>query len=389
MHLERLYLDYNATSPLSSSVLDWLKSGEVLFANPSSQHSLGKGSRKVINETRSQIFSTFHQSEKDHHLMFHSGATEAFFAFAYSFSEWARQENRELLICFSQIDHPSVTSLKSHFFGPHVSFFELKRDQNLNYQREENLQILSEKKKASPHLIILYHHLWVHNETGVVCPLLELQSLKTIQDLYVHVDAVQSPGKIPDWTNLIAGDVWTYSGHKFGAFKGIGFSLFKKSFPFFPFLKGGGQQQGHRGGTENPQGVRSISLALKDLTHVDVEANIQKRRSLELHLQAELKDLGAIMGMEELKNSNTIYFYLNHLSSDVAVAMFDLHGLEISAGSACSSGAARASEVLLQSGKEKVAKNGLRISFELNLSEEGLNKIKMRLSTVFNKLRSS
>ena len=123
MNLERLYLDYNATSPLSQSVYDWLKSGDFFFANPASQHSDGKASRKAINESRAQAYKTFGLSEKTHKLFFHSGATEAFHNFAYSFSETARLAGKELLICFSRVDHPAVVSLEDKFYGPHVKFF--------------------------------------------------------------------------------------------------------------------------------------------------------------------------------------------------------------------------------------------------------------------------
>jgi cysteine desulfurase len=196
---KRIYLDYNATSPLSQSVSDWLKSGDVFFANPSSQHSLGKSSRKTINECRSHIFNVFNKNENETKLFFHSGATEAMMTFAHSFSEWARLNGKELLICFSKIDHPCVSSLEENYFGSHVKTLELKIGQDLDYDQSENLKDLQDRKDNNPDLVILYHHLWVHNETGIVAPLSCLSELKKIPDLYIHFDAVQAPGKIPNW----------------------------------------------------------------------------------------------------------------------------------------------------------------------------------------------
>jgi cysteine desulfurase len=388
VNLERLYLDYNATSPLSHSVLDWLKSGDLLFANPSSQHSDGKSSRKVINEARAQVFKTFNKSEKDSQLFFHSGATEAFHTFAYSFAEMARLAGKDLLICYSSIDHPAVGALSQKYFGPQVKFLELLRDKNLHYLHAENFEILKDKKDNNPDLIILYHHLWVHNETGQVAPLEDLQLFKNIPELYIHVDAVQVPGKIPQWNKLSLGDIFTFSAHKFGALKGIGFSFFEKSLPFHALILGGSQQNNLRSGTENTQGIKSVALAFSDLEKISVQQNMTMREKLLHYMQRELRDLGATINEPKMA-SNTIYFYLNNFPSDIALALFDVHGIEISAGSACSSGAAKSSAVLLQMGLNSVAKNGLRLSMSLATSEEDLNKIISRLSIVFNKLRQN
>jgi cysteine desulfurase len=386
VNLERLYLDYNATSPLCKSVLNWLKSGDLLFANPSSQHSDGKASRKAVNEARSFLYKTFHKSEKETKLFFHSGATEAFHTFAYSFAEAARLRGKDLLICFSKIDHPAVTSLGEKYFGSHVKFLELHRDRELHYLLEENVEILKDKKDNNPDLIILYHHLWVHNETGQVAPLESLAKLKSIPDLYVHVDAVQAPGKIPDWQELTHGDIWSFSSHKFGALKGVGFSFFRSHIEFHPLILGGAQQGNLRSGTENAQGIHSTHLALSDLLSIDVKLNSEHRGQLLAFMDENLKGIGQVIN-DDYMASNTIYFYLNNLSSDIALALFDIHGIEISAGSACSSGAAKNSLVLLQKNLQGVAKNGLRLSMPLETNEDFLNKVMARLTLIFGKLR--
>lgn len=387
MDIESLYLDYNATSPLSPSVIDWLKSGEVVFANPASQHSFGKNSRKIINQSKNNIFTIFKKSEKDTRLFFHSGATESFLTYANSFSEVSRKSNKKLLICYSRIDHPAVTSLSDRFWGKDVEFLELSLQDDLSYAHDENYRTLKARKDSDPSLIILYHHLWVHNETGFVSPLEELIRFKQIPDLYLHIDAVQAPGKIENWKELAVGDIWSFSAHKFGAFKGIGFSFMKRDLPFYPLISGGGQQEGLRAGTENPQGVRSISLALSDLEEVNVSDTRIKKNKLEKFLDHELQGLGAIIKSDQ-QNSNTIYFYLNDFTSDISLALFDLHGLMISAGSACSSGAAKPSAILTQLGLEAVARNGLRISLSFSLTEEYLQNLESKLSLVFQRLRS-
>ena len=388
MDQERFYLDYNATSPLSQSVLNWLKSGDVFFGNPSSQHSIGKSARKVINESKADVLKFFQFHRKDPKLFFHSGATEAMMTFAYSFSEWARLSGRELLICFSKLDHPAVTSLSDHFFGSHVKMLELKIDQSFGYDFNLNLKNIKDKKENNPDLIILYHHLWVHNETGIVSSLSALKILKEIPDLFIHVDAVQAPGKISDWRELTVGDIFSFSAHKFGALKGIGFSLFSDEVRFVPLITGGGQQNGFRSGTENALGIKSISLALKDLAGINIDHIVQVRNRLETLLLKELQEIGGVISrFGKCRNSNTIYFYFNSLTSDIALAFFDLNGLMISSGSACSSGAAKDSAIMKHLGFKNEAKNGLRLSLPFEISEHEAGVIEQKLSDVFIKLK--
>src|SRR5690606_22304622 len=125
------------------------------------------------------------------------------------------------------------------------------------------------EKEQNSDLLILYHHLWVHNETGHVEELEKLSEFKTISDLYIHVDAVQAPGKTPKWKELSQGDIWTFSAHKFGALKGIGFSFLRGDFEFYPLILGGAQQGNLRSGTENALGVKTVALALRDLEKVN------------------------------------------------------------------------------------------------------------------------
>lgn len=387
MNLDRVYLDYNATSPLSASVLDWLKSGDVLFANPSSQHSRGKAARKQVNDTRTFLHKTFELPEKDTALFFHSGATEAFLTVTHSFTEWARKEGKELLVCYSSIDHPAVLTLKERNWGPHVHFHQLNVGTDLTYDYKVNITFLKQYKDEKPKTIILYHHLWVHNETGFVSPLEELKSLRAVPELYVHVDAVQAPGKITEWRSLTEGDLWTFSGHKFGALKGIGFTFLKKTIPFTALMTGGGQQSGMRSGTENVHGIRSLELALPDLMKVNIEKTMRQRDDFEKEVEKMLEGIGGVLKGPR-RNSNTIYFYFNDLTSDVAIALFDLNGLELSAGSACSSGSAKASPVLLQMKLVGVAKNGIRLSWGFEISEAELVQIKVRMQKVLRKMKS-
>ena len=137
-------------------------------------------------------------------------------------------------------------------------------------------------------------------------------------------------------------------------------------------------------------GVESVALALADIEKVDVLALSYLRTKLLTYLQTELKGIGEIVTDDPHKMAaNTIYFYLYNLTSDVALALFDLQGIQISAGSACQSGAAKNSEVLLHLHKGNSAKNGLRLSFGFDFNEDELNILVKKLGPIFSKLRSS
>lgn len=388
MNRNCLYLDYNATSPLAASVLTWLASGDLLYANPASQHMAGKASRKLINDSRRFLYSTFSLKETDYELFFHSGATEGIVSFTYSFCEWARREKKRLLICTSSIDHSATSSLKERYWGEHVEFYDLKLKNDLSYDHASNLAALQEYKQENPESLILYHHLWVHNETGLISSLDALSELKNIEGLFLHIDGVQAPGKIRNWQTLTNGDMFTFSAHKFGSLKGIGFSFFTKKMKYFPLLTGGGQQKDLRSGTENVLGVYSVKLALEDLLKVDIDETYRFKDEIKTFLIHELEGLGGVLEVAP-SNSNTIYFYLNHLTSDISLALFDLHGLMISAGSACSSGTAKPSSVLREAHLNSVARNGLRMSLNFAMTAEEVLKIKEQLALVFAKIRST
>jgi cysteine desulfurase len=119
---------------------------------------------------------------------------------------------------------------------------------------------------------------------------------------------------------------------------------------------------------------------------VDIENTYKLKCELKSFLKEELKDLGGVLDVAP-SNSNTIYFYLNHLTSDISLALFDLHGLMISAGSACSSGTARPSNVLREAHLNGVARNGLRLSLNFATTSDEIQKIKSEILLVFKKMR--
>lgn len=358
-------------------------SGDFVFANPASQHTDGKQSRKIINQAKSFLFDFFHLKETQFSLYFHSGATEGLNTITHHFVLKAEKEKRPLILAYAQGDHPAVVETCRNAHSA-ISFI-LKRNQNGDYLHDENFLELKRLKEEHPSALVLYHHLWLHNEIGVVSPLNEILRFKEIPDLFISVDAVQTVGKFHQYRDLRPEiDFYTYSAHKFGALKGIGFSFIHSSIQLTPLILGGGQQSRLRSGTENVMGVHSIKLALEDMKSFDLAQVGEFKEKLIEHFREWLKDKGALVGDKCLHPSlNTIYFYLNNLSSDIALAMFDISGIEISAGSACSSGAAKESEILLSLNLKKAAKNGLRLSLGPTFSQADYDWLTSRLDDLF------
>jgi cysteine desulfurase len=356
-----LYLDYNATSPLAELVKTKIGQGNLFFANPASQHQAGKAAKKAINQASSFIYEHFNLTSATHRLVFHSGATEGVNTVIQGLYQRALNEGKKFTLLVSPLDHPCVLEAQEwlEHRGAEFIFYPINEEGEILFHELETLI----KEYSSEKSLLLINYTWVHNETGVIWDLSALKSLKD-HHVYLHVDAVQSVGKTSDYQKLLPEvDFYTYSGHKFGALKGIGFSFHSTRSHLPPLVWGGGQQQGYRSGTENVHGIQSLHWALTEYQEKWNPIELQKIHSeFENDFKKILEGKGEILFSHSKRNLNTTYFYLNSMASDMALALFDLGGLQISSGSACASGAAKKSEVMRRVGLEKLARNGLRIS---------------------------
>tara|TARA_B100001971_G_C18268046_1_gene596645 strand:- start:83548 stop:84660 length:1113 start_codon:yes stop_codon:yes gene_type:complete len=344
----RIYLDYNSTSPLAKSVIDFLAKGDFSYANPSSIHKSGKDARRLINQVTNQIFQTFHLDPKVYDLYFHSGATE----FINTFFQFKKDD----AYLFSAADHKAA--LKQ---GEKCKYaYPISIDENGVLDIDQIKERIKAHLKSYPHSRVLINIQWVNSETGIIQDLSFLKEIKQ-ENVFIHIDAVQSPGKIDDWQVLNEyADAYSYSAHKFGALKGLGFSFCKVGYPLEPLLIGGDQQAGNRAGTENPLGVMTIGLALEELKHYP-RLEIRKLKDEVINLIKSNENL-LLVSDPQNSNANTICFVDKHNRADGNLIKFDLQGLDISSGSACSAGSVEPSAALLAMGHEQYAQNGLRIS---------------------------
>lgn len=272
---------------------------------------------------------------------------------------------------FSTVDHACVVQLKEDLesFGHHVFFFDVNHDGAFNID-ELIKKINQEKAKGFE---VFLNFTYINNESGVVWPLSLAEKIKKETSAFVHVDSVQLVGKITNWNYLSPNlDGYTFSGHKFGALKGIGFSFIKKNVDFIPLLVGGNQQQGLRAGTENAIGIYSLKLALEDIKEKFNSAELEKAKNeIELKLINLIGDKGEIVGLNSPnRNLNTLFLVLYGQKAETLSAKFDLMGVDLSTGSACSSGIIKENRILISMGYSfDDSRSSLRFSFSPMMSK--------------------
>lgn len=368
----RFYLDYNATSPFSKSVKRLLREGDLLFGNPSSLHYAGKYANRHIRDTKDYLLKLF-AVEKNFCVVFHSGATEGMNFFFKSVLFDALKSGFRPLFLFSTVDHSASYAQKEFLesLGFPVQYFNVNLDGSFN--EEQVLSLIAKFGDHSAPYPAVLNFLYVNNETGRIWNLDLAKTIKEKSRALVHVDAVQSVGKIKNWNILDHSlDAYTYSSHKFGALKGTGFTFFNGKFKVAPLLFGGGQQEGLRSGTENVLGIYSTKLALEDLiTHQDFSLAQQQFSILK-------EKVNSIQGLDLLEQDqidewtcNTLVVSCPKSDANTLVTAFDLSGVAVSSGSACSSGISQPNRILLNMGyKESFAKSAIRISWDSSFYNE-------------------
>jgi cysteine desulfurase len=218
-----------------------------------------------------------------------------------------------------------------------------------------------------------------NNETGVVQPVGEAACLVHEAGGLLHVDAVQAAGKIPCDIKALGADLLTISGHKIGAAKGVG-ALIRRDETLHiaePLIRGGGQERGARGGTENVVGIAGFGAAAA-AAQADLARAAAHMQALRQRLEAELKasrpDL-IVFGSETERLPNTTLFSVSGMKAETAVIAFDLEGIAVSAGAACSSGKVQASHVLGAMGvSPELARGAVRVSLGPTTTEAAIER---------------
>lgn len=368
---------------MAPAVKRWLTKGDFVWANPASQHASGKTSAHVLDRCRRNLYQHFHLTPATHALVYHSGATEAVNTAVLG---WLQASARQKLFVYSPLDHSCVLMQAARLKSRSIETLELK----VTSAGDLDVAASLEELRAYADHDILINFTWVHNETGVVWSLSLAEELKAQTGALLHVDAAQAIGKVAScWELSPELDYYSFSSHKCGALKSHGWSFIKTSWPGEALILGGGQQKGLRSGTENVMAVEALDLALADLKQtwrpIDQAQLIHELREF---FDGKLAGIGErVAARAQELNLNTVLFVLHRLPADMSLPMFDLAGLELSSGAACSSGAAKASHVLEGLGLSRYARHGLRLSLGFDHSGELQRKLLSQIPPILDKLK--
>lgn len=347
-----LYFDYNATRPLRDSAKKKIMDCLDVFGNPSSIHKNGREARAVIENAREKIADTLRVSTK--RILFTSGATEANNAVLHQF----HSQN----IYISSQEHDSI-----NFLGNTFNHYNSASNGLCDLDHLEKL--LKNNSSTTKKLISMNA---VNSETGIIQPIEETHKLAQKYDAYFHTDAVQAIGRTS--FNWEKNDFISFSGHKLGAMKGIGVLIIPENYPFNAFIKGGGQEQSRRSGTENVLGIASLGAVMEDIQNECWENAKNHRDFLENELLTKHSNI-IVIGKNEQRVANTSLLTMPGVKNDLQVINFDLENIHVSAGSACSSGKVKQSKVLKALGfSDEIASTTLRVSLPPDVEKEDVQK---------------
>jgi cysteine desulfurase len=350
---DRVYLDWNATTPLRDEAREAMAAALDLCGNPSSVHAEGRQARRLVEDARAIVAGAVGALPRN--VVFTSGGTEAnALALRSGLKRGAGLAVERLVV--SAIEHASVLA-GGRFLAQAIETVGVTPSGLLDLKR---LGAALEGKPAALVSVML-----ANNETGAVQPVAAAADIVHAAGGLLHVDAIQAFGKISFDMNMLKADLVTLSAHKIGGPKGVGALVLADGLiGLEPLLRGGGQELGRRAGTENVVGIAGFGAATKAALDA-LEGDAIRFRGLQKRLESGLRRTpGALVFSDDAPRlPNTTLFTVPGLRAETAVIGFDLAGIAVSSGSACSSGKVQPSHVLEAMGfGRQIAQGAVRLS---------------------------
>jgi cysteine desulfurase len=365
---DRVYLDWNATTPLRPEARAAMAAAWDFCGNPSSVHAEGRQARRLVEEARAGVAGAIGALPRN--VVFTSGGTEAnALALMPGLRRGSGLPVERLLV--SAIEHASVLA-GGRFSGDAIGTIGVTGAGLLDLGR-----LRAELEGGPPALVSV---MLANNETGAVQPVPQVADIVHAAGGLLHIDAIQALGKISFDINMLNADLVTVSGHKIGGPKGVGaVALAEGVRGLEPLLRGGGQELGHRAGTENVAGIAGFGAAAKAAMGA-LQSDAIRLESLRNRLE---KGLQETRGVQEVivfsgdvsRLPNTTLFTVPGLKAETAVIGFDLEGIAVSSGSACSSGKVQPSHVLKAMGfGPELAQGAVRLSLGWSTSSADIDR---------------
>ena len=336
--MQHFYFDHNATTPVAPEVMETAVSclGQV-YGNASSIHHFGQAAKQRLETARRQVAALIRSDARE--IVFTSGGTEADNMAILGVVRAAGRPRKHILTC--AIEHPAVLMTVKQLQREGVDATAVRVGPSGIVNPDDIRRAL----RPETVLISIMH---ANNELGTLQPIAEIAQIARQAGVPLHVDGVQTTGKIPVDVAALGVDLFTMSGHKLYAPKGVGALYVRKGTQLAPVTFGGHHERDRRPGTENVPGIAAFGAAAElagRRLNEDAERLAQLRDRLETTILERIPGTG-INGSRWNRTPNTSNIYFDGVDGEAMVIALDLRGFAVSTGAACSSGALTPSHVL-------------------------------------------
>ena len=377
----RVYLDYNATTPLAPEVVDAVVAAtRDLFGNASSVHHFGQQAKAALDTARSAIAALVGGDPSE--VVFTSGGTEADNMAIRGAAEAAEATGRRHLVA-SAIEHEAVLNTLKALARRGWRTTLVPVDQTGIVSPDRVREALADDTA----LVSVMH---ANNEIGTIQPIAEIAAAAHERGALMHTDAVQSAGKIPIDVRALGADLVAISGHKLNGPKGAGALWVRRGTRMLPILTGGKHERSRRAGTENVPALVGFGVAAQ-LADAKRTSETVRLAALRDRLEAGVLDTvpgTAVNGARDARVPNTTNISFDRVEAESLLIALDLEGIAVSTGSACSSGTLEPSHVLRAMGlPTHRTQNSLRFSLGLFSTDADVERVVAVLPGLVDKLR--
>lgn len=379
---EAVYMDNNATTRVAPEVLEAMMPYlRDYYGNPSSMHRFGGQVGAAVAEARKQVATLLGAEPEE--IVFTSCGTEsdstAIFSALQSFPDKRH-------VVTTRVEHPAVKNLCENLDSLTGHKHRLTR---LSVDSDGSLDLRKYEEALADDTAIV-SVMWANNETGVIFPIAEMARIARARGILFHTDAVQAVGKVPINLKELDVDFLSLSGHKLHGPKGIGVLYVRRGTPFVPFLVGGHQEKGRRGGTENVASIVGLGRACElAAAHMGEENSRVKalRDKLEEGLLATVPH-SMLNGHKTDRLPNTANISFEYVEGEAILLHMDQYNICASSGSACTSGSLEPSHVLRAMGVPFTAAHGsIRFSLSIYNTEAEIDFVLEKMPPIIAGLR--
>lgn len=374
------YLDNNATTQIAPEVIEAMSPFlREFYGNPSSAYRFGKEVGERVRDAREKVAALVNAQPDE--VIFTSCGTESNNSAIHS-ALLAAPGKRHVVT--TAVEHPAIVNYCEFLqkTGYEVTFLPVDADGMLDLHRLE--------QAIRPDTAIV-SVMWANNETGIVFPIEEITAICHAKNTLFHTDATQVPGKMNIDVAGLGVDFLTLSAHKLHAPKGIGMLYVNRRAKYLPYVIGGHQERGKRGGTENVAGIvafgRAAELAMVNLQDEDTRVR-RLRDRMENTILSTIPDT-IRTGPREPRLPNTSNISFQYVEAEAILMMLDELGICASSGSACTTGSLTPSHVLTAMGLSQTRARGcIRLSLGIYNTDEDVDFLLSHLPEIIAKLRA-